>query len=524
MTAAPTASSPCNIQPGDWYDAAAAEHAVNFIENYCSHVKAHTGRFTLEQWQKDDIIRPLFGWRREDGRRKYRTCYVEIPRKNGKSSLTAAIALYLLVATKEQGAEIISAAGDAAQARIVFETAVGMVHQSRTLSKSCRVTHYAIKYGAGFYKSISAEAKTKHGFNCSGVIFDELHVCTRDLWDVLTTSVGARREPLIMALTTAGHDRTSICWEQHEYALGILSGQITDPTYLPVIYAAGPDDDWRLESTWRKANPGYGSICQADYFQDQLIKAQQNPSAINTFKRLNLNIWTNAEEAWIADEEWQAAAGPMPDDEYLATLDCYAGLDLASTRDLCALALLWVEPDESMVYLRTHHWCNSATALNKKSAEGVDYVQFEKEGTLTITHGNTTDHAAIKEYILEQHAKYNVKTVAFDRMGAHYIITELDAAGVWTAPFGQGYYEMSTPTKSLEAAIISGKLRHEGTRCMRWQIGSAIVTHDPAANVKIVKNRNKKGQMVDGVVASVMAFGEYLKNRDTGATLEIVTL
>jgi len=521
---APTPSSPCNVKPGDWYDHAAAEHAVHFIENYCSHVKAHHGRFLLEDWQKNDIIRPLFGWKQADGRRKYRTCYVEIPRKNGKSSLTAAIALYLLTATDERGAEIISAAGDAAQARIVFETAVGMVHQSRTLSRACRVTHYAIKHGAGFYKSISAEARTKHGFNCSGVIFDELHVCTRELWDVLTTSVGARKQPLIMALTTAGHDRTSICWEQHEYSRGILSGQIDDPAYLPVIYAADPDDDWQSEATWRKANPGFGTICQPEYFRDQLIKAQQNPSAVNTFKRLNLNIWTNAEDAWVADEEWQAAAGPFPDEAYLRTLECYAGLDLASTRDLCALALVWIEPDESTIYLRTHHWCNSATAYNKKTAEGVDYLKFEQEGTLTITPGNTTDHAAIRDFIIAANAEHDIRSLAFDRKGAHYIITELEAAGVWTAPFGQGYYEMSMPTKAMEAAIISRQLRHEGTQCMRWQIGSAIVTHDPADNIKVVKNRNRKGQMVDGVVAAIMAFGEYLKHRDKGATLEIVTL
>ena len=193
-----TISLPCNFVEGDYYDDKAAQHAINFIENYCSHVKAHTGRFLLEDWQKNDIICPLFGWKRADGLRKYRTCYVEIPRKNGKSSLTAAIALYMLTGLGEKGAEIISAAGDTAQARIVFDVASGMVQQSRTLSKNCRLLRNQINYKGSFYKSISSEAKTKHGFNCSGVIFDELHTQpNRELWDVLTTSVGSRDEYLL---------------------------------------------------------------------------------------------------------------------------------------------------------------------------------------------------------------------------------------------------------------------------------------------------------------------------------------
>lgn len=518
-------SLPCNVQPGDYYDEAAADHAVQFIENYCSHVKAHTGRFILEPWQKDDIIRPLFGWKREDGRRKFRTCYVEIPRKNGKSSLTAAIALYLLVATNERGAEIISAAADSAQARIVFDTATGMVRQSRSLSKACKVTQYAIKYSGGFYKSISAEANTKHGFNCSGIIFDELHTQKdRNLWDVLTTSVGSRREPVIMALTTAGHDRTSICYEQHEYAKGVLAGTIDDPSYLPVIYAADPDDDWTLESTWKKANPGYGSICQADYFRDQLIKAKQSPSQVNTFKRLNLNIWTSAEEAWITDEEWMRAAGDFPSERRLGQMPCFGGLDLASTRDLCAFAQVWYDDQTDMAYLRVHQWCNSETADNKKLAEGVNYHAYAEEGTLTITPGNVTDHDAIRDHILNQAEKHQLESVAFDRKYSTHTVTQLWDRDIPMAPFGQGYYDMSYPTKMLEAAIVSGQIRHEGTSCMRWQIGSAVITRDPADNIKVTKNRNKKGQMVDGVVAAIMAYGEMLKHRENGATLEVLTL
>lgn len=516
-------SLPPNLKPDDYYDQAAADHAVDFIETYCTHVKGHTGRFTLEEWQKNDIIRPLFGWKRADGRRKYRTCYIEVPRKNGKSSLTAAIALYLLTATDEPGPEIISAAGDANQARIVFETATGMVKQSRTLSRVCRLTQYAIRAQNGFYKSISAEASTKHGFNCSGVIFDELHVCTRDLWDVLTTSVGARRQPLIIALTTAGHDRMSICYEQHEYSKKVQSGEIDDPSYLPVIYAADPEDNWQLEETWKKANPGYGTICQEDYFRDQLIKAQQSPSHVNTFKRLNLNVWTSGEDAWITDEEFMHGAEPLPDEAYLATLPSYAGLDLASTRDLTAYAQVWEESPEKY-YLRVHSWCNAERADNKKLAEGVDYRAFEAGGHLTITPGNVTSYAHVEEFIQKQNEQHDLRAVAFDRKFATYIVPSLIDRGVNMVPFGQGYYEMSYPTKQMEMAYIAGQIQHDGNACLRWQMGCVMITRDPADNIKVTKNRNKGGQQVDGVVASIMAFGEMLKAREHSATLEVLPL
>ena len=516
-------SLPCNYRDGDFYDEKSAEHAINFIENYCSHVKAASGRFILEDWQKDDIIRPLFGWKREDGLRKYRTCYIEIPRKNGKSSLTAAIALYMLTGLNERGAEIISAAGDSAQAAIVFDVASGMVQQSKTLTKACKIYRNKITFRNSFYKSISSEAKTKHGFNCSGVVFDELHTQpNRELWDVLTTSVGSRKEPLIIALTTAGHDTASICYEQHVYAKGVLAGSIDDPTYLPVIYAADPDDPWDDEEIWKKANPGYGTICNRDYFIDQRNKAKANPSNINTFKRLNLNIWTGAHDAWISDEEFMKGASPLPPDSVLEKLPCYGGLDLASTRDLTAFAMVWY--DEDRYYLKVHQFVNSEAVENRSSSGGVDYTNFERDGDLTITDGNVTDYDFVKQYIVEAHHRYNLLAVGYDRKFSTYITPQLEDEGVPMYPFGQGFYDMSYPTKQMEMGIVAGRLFHGGNRCLRWQFSCVILSRDPADNIKVTKNKNKAGQMVDGVVASIMAFGEMLKDTERNDSLEIFTL
>jgi phage terminase large subunit-like protein len=289
-----------------YFDEEAADRAVNFIEKFCTHVKGELAgkAFILEKWQKDDIVRPLFGWKDKDtGLRKYRTCYVEIPRKNGKSNLAAALALYLMFADGEPGAEIISAAGDRGQANIVYHIAQEMIKNNKHLRSKAKVLRNTIEYKSSWYKSISAEAYTKHGLNCHGIIFDELHTQpNRELWDVLTTSVGARRQPLIISLTTAGHDRASICYEMHEYSEGVLNGSIEDDSFLPVLYKAEPDDDWTDPETWKKANPGYGSICNEAYFIDAVKKAKSNPSMINSFLRLHLNIWTSAETAWIPDD------------------------------------------------------------------------------------------------------------------------------------------------------------------------------------------------------------------------------
>jgi phage terminase large subunit-like protein len=259
-----------------YFDEEAADRAVNFIEQFCTHVKGELAgkAFILEQWQKDDIVRPLFGWKSKDtDYRKYRTCYVEIPRKNGKSNLAAALALYLLFADGEPGAEIISAAGDRGQANIVYHIAQEMIKNNKHLRSKAKVLRNTIEYKSSWYKSISAEAYTKHGLNCHGIIFDELHTQpNRELWDVLTTSVGARRQPLIISLTTAGHDRASICYEMHEYSEGVLNGSIEDDSFLPVLYKAETDMDWTDPETWKKANPGYGSICNEAYFMDAVKK------------------------------------------------------------------------------------------------------------------------------------------------------------------------------------------------------------------------------------------------------------
>ncbi len=501
-----------------YYDEEAAERAVQFIENFCTHVKGElAGKpFILEEWQKADIIRPLFGWKVEaTGLRKYRTCYVEIPRKNGKSNLAAAIALYLLFADGEPGAEVISAAGDRGQANIVFNIAQEMIKNNKHLRNRAKVLRNKIEFKSSWYKSISAEAYTKHGLNCHGIIFDELHTQpNRELWDVLTTSVGARRQPVVISLTTAGHDRSSVCYEMHEYSQQLLNGTLIDETFLPVLYKADEGDDWTDPETWKKANPGYGSICNENYFTDAVKKAKSNPSIINSFLRLHLNIWTSAETAWIPDDIYMKGAKEIPYDK-LHSLPCYAGLDLASTQDLTAFAMLFRDEELDCFYLLTHQFVNSEKAHSKKLAAGIDYVQFNRDGDITITPGNVTDYRVVKEYILDQCAKYDIREIGYDPKFSTYIVAELTEDDITMLPMAQNITSMNGPTKELEMAIMQEKVIHGGNRCLRWQFGCAIIYTDNNDNKRVIKEQ-KENKKVDGVIASIIAMNSYIQNTTEG--------
>ncbi len=327
-----------------FFDKQAATMAVNFFERLLVHTKGEWSgqRFKLEDWQREQIICPLFGWKRkQDGTRRYRTAYIEIPRKNGKSTLAAGIGLFLLFADGEPGAEIYSAAADRDQASIVFDEAKRMVEQSHELGKRAEPYKRSIVVPSTYsvYRVLSAEAFSKHGLNAHGIIFDELHAQpTRELWDVLTTSSGARRQPLTVAITTAGFDRQSICWEQHEYARQVLEGVIEDPSFFAYISAADEDEDWLDEDVWRRANPNLGVTVKLDYLRNQARKAEQTPAYQNTFRRLHLNQWTQQETRWLDLQAWDRCAAPV-NAKLLEGSICYGGLDLASSSDIASFVL-----------------------------------------------------------------------------------------------------------------------------------------------------------------------------------------
>lgn len=300
----------------------------------------------------------------------------------------------------------------------------------------------------------------------------------------------------------------------HEYSEAILNGTIEDDTFLPVLYRADPEDDWTKEETWKKANPGYGSICTKAYFTDAVKKAKSNPSMINSFLRLHLNIWTSAETSWIPDEVFMLGDKPIPYDR-LPLLPAYGGLDLASTQDLTAFALLFRDDERECYYLIVHQFVNAEKAHSKKLAAGIDYLNYQREGDITISPGNVTDYRVIKKHILEQTAKYDVREIGYDPRFSTYIVAELVEDNVVMVPMAQNITVMNGPTKELEMEIMRGKVIHGGNKCLRWQMGCAVIYTDVNENKRVTKEQ-KENKKVDGVIASVIAMNSYIQNTIEG--------
>ena len=515
----PPASSANLGDEGFWIDEAAAQLAVDFFRECLVHTKGdRAGQpFILERWQEDEIVRPLFGWKRADGTRRYREAYIEIPKKNGKSTLAAGIALFLLFADGEMGGEVYSAAGDKDQARIVFNDAKLMRGASAELRKRSRAYRdtLVVHATASRYQVLSADAPTKHGLNPHGILFDELHVQpTRELWDTLTTGGAARRQPLIVAITTAGYDRHSLCWEKHDYAMKVRDGSVTDPAFLAVIYAAGEQDDWREPATWAKANPNLGVSVKIEYFRDQLKKAEESLAYLNTFKRLHLNIWTESLTRWLPPDRWAACGGAV-DAAALAGRRCYAGLDLSTTTDITAFELLFPPEDaEGLWILLSHFWCPEAAIQLRARRDRVPYDIWVQERVLMATAGDVVDYDVVRTGVRELALRYRIQEIAYDRWNASQLVTQLQEDGATMTPFGQGFASMSAPTKELEKLIIGEKLRYGDHSILRWMAANVVLAKDAADNWKPAKN--KSTGRIDGMVAAIMALGRAMTRPEHG--------
>ena len=497
-----------------YFDKQAADKAISFIETFITHTKGElTGKpFILEDWQKE-IVGNIFGWKnKETDLRKYRTVFIEVPRKNGKTTLCAAIGIYMLFADRERGAEIYAAAGDRNQAGIVFEIAKGMIANNVELSSRGKVFRNSItnESKGNFFQAISSDSKTKHGFNANCIIFDELHTQpNRDLWDTLTTSTGARREPLTIAITTAGYDRQSICYELYNYAKRVLDKSISDESFYPVIYEAEAEDDITLESTWKKANPNYGISLRKDYMERESKRAIELPSYQNTFKRLMLNIWTESQTKWIGHDEWMECHQEF-DYSTLEGKECWGGLDLASTRDLSAFVLVFNVNGKFIV--KPYIFIPKENAKKRSDRDGVNYVEWLRDGHVFGTEGDVQDYHFIRAKINELSKKYRIQSICYDRWNASQIVIDLQNDGANLDPFGQGFVSMRMPTKALEVEIIAKNIIHDNNPCLNWCLSNITIQEDPAGNIK--PNKSKSVDRIDPIVALIMALGGYYSEDD----------
>jgi phage terminase large subunit-like protein len=467
--------------PTSHYDKEKADRAVRFIE-MLPHTKGEwAGKpFWLLPWQ-EQLVRDIFGVVKEDGNRQFRMAFVEICKKVGKSELAAANARYLLYADNEPSAEVYGAASDRSQAAIVFDVAKRMVELTPALSKRSKImaaTKRLVNYSnAGFYQVLSAEVGTKHGLNVSGLVFDEIHALpNRELYDVLTKGASdARQNPLAFIITTAGNNRESIGYELHQKA-------------------------------------------KIERLRDAFNDAIQNPADEVTFRWLRLNQWVGSTVAWIPDAVVEAGNQPI-NEKLLEGRDCYAGLDLSSSEDITALALLFPPRTEDEKYiLLLNCWVPEDTISNRVRKTGFPYDKWKAQGYLHATPGNVIDYAYIVNTIEELAGKYHICEIAYDRWGSNMIIQRLQELGLTVVPFGQGFKDMSAPSKELYEQMMKGNFIHGGNPVFRWMCGNIVMDIDPAGNIKPTKKRSNG--KIDGVVATIMALDRCLRHEEQGSVYD----
>ncbi len=501
--------------PTSRYDKKKADRAVTFIENLCHTKGKWAGTpFWLLPWQ-EQLIRDIFGIVKPDGNRQFRTAFVEICKKVGKSELAAAVALYLLYADNEPSAEVYGAAADRQQASIVFDVAKQMVEMSPALMKRSKLmgaTKRIVNYSnAGYYQVLSAEVGGKHGFSVSGLVFDEIHTQpNRQLYDVLTKgSSDARQNPLHFIITTAGNDRHSIAYELHTKAVDILEGRRVDPTFYPVVYGLKDDEDWEDEENWYKVNPSLGYTVDIERLRDAYREAKQNPADEITFKWLRCNMWVSSTVAWIPDAIYMRGNESI-EAASLEGRDCYAGLDLSSTGDITALVLIFPPRDENEKYvLLPYFWIPEETIPRRVKANSVPYDIWEKQGYIMSTEGNVIHYDFIEKFIIYLSEKYHILEIAVDRWNATQMIQNLEGEGFTIVPFGQGFSSMSAPTKEFYRLLMEGRIIHGGNPVLRWMAGNVVIDTDPAGNIKVTKAKSK--EKIDGIVAAIMALDRCIR-------------
>lgn len=499
---APWVAPPVKRKPVGHIDPAKARAVVRFF-GLLKHTKGqHAGKpFILPPWQ-EKILVEMLATVDDEGNRVFREAFWGIPRKNGKSTLAAGVGLYLLCADGEAAPEVYSAASAKDQAKLVFNQAAAFVEASPVLRQQLTVYKSAIASKDGFYKPISADVRRQHGFNASGAIYDELHAALdRELYDVLTTSTGARAQPLMLSISTAGTDPASVCYDVWEYARQVNEGIIDDPTFHGFIAAADPEDDWQKEETWFKANPNLGVSINLEYMRDKARRAANEPAFLNSFLQLHLNRWVAGSDRWLKADAWKACERKTPVWD-LAKIPCYGGLDLAAEHDLASFALVWqVEPGK--FFSKAWFWIPKAPMIAKERKDKVSYSVWERGGFLKATEGNVIDQAVIIADILALREIFNIVEVAFDRWGAVNVNNQLTEAGLVMFPMGQGFASMAAPTSALSGLIGTESMLHDGNPVLAWNMDNVIVERDAAGNMK--PSKAKARQKIDGAVALIMA-------------------
>ena len=525
------------------------ERVRMFFRTFLQHSKGQwAGKpFELLDWQFNDLVCPLFGWRKPDGTRRFQIAFIEIPKKNGKSTFAAGIGLYLLVGDGEPGAEIYSTAVTRDQAGIVHNEAMTMVEASRALksylkvNKSNKVIHFPQTNSK--YRPLASDADSNEGLNAHGIIIDELHAWKgergRNFFEAIQYAGRARAQPLMLIITTAGDDVATVCYEKLEYARDILSGVNKDDTrFFAYVKEATSKDDLEDPETWRRVNPSMGITIREDAFACDLAEAKKSPTAWASFKRYSFNIWTSGSNPAICREDWAACRDDFAEDLLLGQ-ECWAGLDLSRVSDMTSLALLfksvvvsgetYLMRDGTMADFRevatyrllVYSWLPEGSAREGPMAS--EYRAWAKAGRLTLTDGDVTDYAVVERKLIElagdgeTPGKFRLVELAFDPYFAEELTQRFqDATGVKRVAFAQTIANFAPPTSEFERLVIAHQLRHDGNPVLSWQVGHVEFKTDQNNNKRPIKPGGNSVKKIDGVVATIMALGRAMIDRAGG--------
>ena len=505
-----------------------ADNLCAFIERL-PHVKGPLAgeSITLEPWQIF-ILSTVFGWVKSDGKRRYRRSYIEVPRGNAKSTLSSAVALYMLAADGEGGAEVYSLATTRDQARIVFGDAQTMARRSAGFR-----SRFAVNVGAhnmhvlasgSKFEALSAEGSTLDGLNIHFGCVDELHAHkTRTVYDVVETGTGKRDNSLLWVITTAGSNRAGICYEARTFVTKLLNGVIEDDTQFGIVYGLDDGDDWTTENALVKANPNWGISVRPEILGPLQAKAMQLPSAVNNFKTKHLNEWVNADTAWMDMRAWDACGDSSLDIEAFTGQPCWVGLDLASKTDIAALMLMFQHPEISDAYVVFGKYYLPEDTV--QAAGNSQYPGWMRTGRLTVTPGNVIDFGWIEADLLDLVSRFAVQAVAFDPFQATQLSTRMLAEGLPMIEVRPTVLNFSEPMKTLEALVLQRKLVHDGDPVLTWMASNVVAHLDAKDNIYPRKERAEN--KIDGIVALIMALSRAIKPGDSvvlGSDYELMLL
>lgn len=492
---------------GFFYHPPSAESVIQFAIRICHR--------TPLPWQ-EDTIRRLFGWRRPDGTRRFTRGYISVAKKNGKTLLASILGSYVLIC--ERG-DTVSAANSRGQASEVFKDMRAFVLGSPALKKRTEVIpstkRIIVPATLATYHAMSADAVTGDGVRAKLAIYDEYHRA-RDsaLYDVLQPAGEGQQEPLFLVITTSGESLTTPCGELCEYARKVAAGNISDDAelgFFVAIHEAAEGDDIEQEATWRKANPALGFTMNLSQFRADFLEASQSPTRLATFRRLRLNQWVSAETegAWLDQEAWASCYDPSITADVLRGRECWAGLDLSSTRDVTAFVMVF-ELDDGRYFILPHFWLPGHQLTKREKRDGVPYfaISQKPENGLHITDGNVQDYAAIRATINELATVYNIREIAIDRWNAQALINELAGDGREMVPFGQGFGSMNSPSKEFERLVLSQGIAHGNNPILNHMAAKVIAEMDAAGNVK--PSKKKSTHRIDGIVAGIMGLGRAM--------------